>query len=89
MAMMYKESPEEPEDFGFVLPWDYLRRVCPLVIASSYVTLPRAGGLDDQDPLFLDDLDTYLRLKYWAEAEAKGMQKQGAEDSRGFAFDEL
>jgi hypothetical protein len=89
--MQYKQSPDEPRDFGFHYPWEYLRRVCPIVIASNYVTFPEAGGLNAQDPLFLDDLDTYLYLKHWAEAETKGLQK--AEPSRatarGLAFDEL
>jgi hypothetical protein len=50
--MQYKQSPDEPRDFGFHYPWEYLRRVCPIVIASNYVTFPEAEtkGLQKAEP---------------------------------------
>lgn len=83
---------EAPPDFGFHLPFAYLERVCPYVIASGYSIFPHAGGLDDQDPLFLDDLETYTWLQEWAEQEvnvaSEEFREEGAK-ARKLAFDEL
>lgn len=68
-----KEPVPEPDDFGFHYPFAYLERICPYVIASQYTMWPRAGGLEDQDPLFLDDLETYTWLGQWAEQEVEGL----------------
>jgi hypothetical protein len=56
------------------LPFEYLDKVCPRVIKSGHTVYPVAGGLDDQDPLFLADLDTYEWLLDWARQEAKGSE---------------
>lgn len=63
MAYSRDNDPAPPPDFGFYYPFDYLAKVMPIVEASDYASLPRAGGLDDQCPYFLEDLNTWLRLK--------------------------
>lgn len=50
--------PDPLGDFGFWNGWEYVRDSCQ--IASQLKILPRAGGLDDQDPLWVVDLKTYL-----------------------------
>lgn len=84
-----KEPIEEPENVGFHYPFEYLERVCPYVIASGYSIFPVAGGLDDQDPLFLEDLETFLWLQEWAEQEAKGTSGGNGDSAKGLPFNEL
>lgn len=59
------------EEFGFNRDFDYLRMLMPVVKASNFTVLERAGGLEDQDPAFILDMGTWLMLERWAEEELK------------------
>lgn len=83
-----KEPVEEPMEFGYNYPEEDVDQLCFYVISSGYTVFPKAGGLEDQDPLFIADLDTYRWLREWAEQEARTMGGEGGE-SKGLAFDEL
>lgn len=41
----------------------YVNTFLPMVEASSFVTLPIVGGLEDQEPSFFWDMNTYLHIK--------------------------
>lgn len=84
---------DEPLNFGYHYPAAWVERMCGYVIASGYSIFPRAGGLEDQDPLFLDDLETYTWLQEWAEQEVKAgageFREEGEATGRALRFDEL
>lgn len=41
--------------------------VMPIVRASNYTRLERDGGIEDQDPAFIQDVGTWLMLDRWSE----------------------
>lgn len=90
-----KESIDEPTQFGYNYPEEIVDEYCFYVISSGYHIFPRAGGLEDQDPLFMADLRTYRWLQEWAEQEVRGGAEGFAEEgqaktkARAFSFDEL
>ena len=55
------EPPPIPKDFGFHHPEDYVFERANLFV--NYKILPGAGGWDDQDPQWTDDLKTWLSLR--------------------------
>lgn len=55
-----QDEPDAP-DIRPHYPPDYFMRVCHLVVESNFAQLPETGGWNQQDPLFLDDLQLYLR----------------------------
>lgn len=63
MAYGRDNETSPPINFGFYYPFYYLAEIVPIVEESQFSSLPRAGGLDDQCPYFLKDLNTWLRLK--------------------------
>jgi len=52
--------PPAPVDFGFRLPVDYVLTTAELFITKGI--LPNAGGWDDQDEAWREDLSTFLRV---------------------------
>lgn len=69
-----EETPEKMDDFGFFYPLAYVQLTCDLAILSNFTALPRAGGLDNQDDFWLQDLMTYLRGYARAKYDARPVE---------------
>lgn len=69
------DSEIELGDFGFALPESYVFDSCQMAVLSNFQLLPRAGGYDDQDYLWTQDLKTYLRGLAWARQQKHGKPK--------------
>lgn len=69
-----EDVPEGLDDFGFHYPLSYVQTTCDLAILSNFHALPRAGGLDNQDDFWLQDLMTYLRGYARAKHDAKPVE---------------
>ena len=53
---------KEPKDWGFNYPDWYVEQSFELWYLSGYKVMPRSGGMDDQDPLWVQDMRLCLRL---------------------------
>lgn len=51
------------ENPGFYYPLDYVMQTFQLWYYSDFQVMPEAGGLNNQDPQWLADMTTVLRLK--------------------------
>lgn len=70
MAEMVAKRPRiRLKDFGFYHPYEDVERMVGLLEASSFQCWPSAGGLEDQDSLWIHDIETFLTLKARAEWE--------------------
>lgn len=67
------EPPPDPGDFGFSLPVSYVLTTAELFINKGL--LPTAGGWDDQDEAWREDLGTFLKV---FNAEAHRIKKAKA-----------
>ena len=65
----------EDEDFGFANDAEYVKQTGQIFILSNFNVMPNAGGWDDQDALWCDDMITYLKGYKRAEWEATNMPK--------------
>lgn len=53
--------------------------VGPIVVRSNFQAWPRPGGLDQQDPVFIEDFAVWLREKHLAEHKARQALKDEAD----------
>lgn len=75
----------EPDDWGFYHPESYVRTTFAIWVGSNFQVMPRPGGLDDQDPLWVADMVLCLELKAFQEQEQPDAIEEGfrGQDGRG------
>lgn len=58
---------KEPDDWGYNYPRWYVRLSFQLFLMSGFTKLDRAGGIEDQDLLWINDMMLALLLKAYQE----------------------
>lgn len=64
------------ENPGFHYPLDYVCQTFQLWYYSDFQVMPEAGGLNQQDPQWLADMTTLLRLKAAREKLGAGSKQK-------------
>lgn len=72
-------------DWGLNLPVDYALQTFQVWYLSDYKVLPEAGGWNDQDAQWRDDMLTLLSVKAYHERRVKGGGGLKDDKPRGFS----
>jgi hypothetical protein len=67
-------EPSDLDDFGFNNSLNYVLSTGQIFVQSHFVVMPQAGGWDDQDAAWCDDMLIYLRglaRKKWEYIQSK------------------
>ncbi len=55
------DEPDDVNDFGFNNPLSYVMSTGQIFVQSRFIVMPNAGGWDDQDAAWCDDMLVYLK----------------------------
>lgn len=86
---MVRRPPARLADFHFNYPYDYVEKMVGLMEASGFRVWPAAGGLEDQDPLMIEDIETLLALRSRIEWEEKHPDGEDEDDESTAPDDEI
>lgn len=57
------KNPETDTDFGFILPEGRVLETGQIFVLSNFQVMPNAGGWDDQDADWTQDMMTFLTIR--------------------------